>query len=159
MAGRRIRVISGGQTGVDQAAWRAAKAVGFWTGGWMPKGYQTEDGPRPEFAEWYGAKACDSSDYTVRTRLNVEDSDRTLWLGATTSPGFAATERWCTYYKKRIFIVEPGTKPSDVASWVLLWNGVSVLNVGGSRESRNAGVGERAERFLVAVFRRLIRGQ
>ena len=30
-------VISGGQTGVDQAGWRAAKACGIRTGGWMPK--------------------------------------------------------------------------------------------------------------------------
>ena len=44
------RVISGGQTGADQAGWRAAKASGIPTGGWMPKGFLTEDGPRPEFA-------------------------------------------------------------------------------------------------------------
>jgi hypothetical protein len=49
------KTISGGQTGADQAAWRAAKAHAIATGGWMPKGFLTEDGPRPEFAELYGA--------------------------------------------------------------------------------------------------------
>ena len=49
------KIISGGQTGADQAAWRAAEAFGVPTGGWMPEGFLTEDGPRPEFAERYGA--------------------------------------------------------------------------------------------------------
>jgi hypothetical protein len=44
-------VISGFQIGVDQGAMRAAKAAGIPTGGAMPKGFLTEDGPRPEFAE------------------------------------------------------------------------------------------------------------
>ena len=49
------KVISGGQTGADQAGWRAARAVGIPTGGWMPLGFLTEDSPRPEFADLYGA--------------------------------------------------------------------------------------------------------
>jgi predicted Rossmann-fold nucleotide-binding protein len=36
------RVISGGQTGVDQAALRAAKTRGIATGGFAPKGWLTE---------------------------------------------------------------------------------------------------------------------
>jgi hypothetical protein len=49
------RIITGGQTGADQAAWRAAHAFAIPTGGWMPLGFLTEDGPRPEFAELHGA--------------------------------------------------------------------------------------------------------
>jgi len=45
------RVISGGQTGADQAGWRAARASGIPTGGAMPGGFLTEDGARPDFAE------------------------------------------------------------------------------------------------------------
>jgi hypothetical protein len=48
------RIITGGQTDADQAAWRAAKAFGIPTGGWMPLGFLTEAGARPEFAELYG---------------------------------------------------------------------------------------------------------
>jgi hypothetical protein len=44
------RIISGGQTGADQAGWRAARACGVPTGGFMPLGFLTEGGPRPEFA-------------------------------------------------------------------------------------------------------------
>jgi hypothetical protein len=57
------RVVSGGQTGADQAGWRAAKAVGLETGGWMPRGFLTEDGHRPEFRDLYGAVEHPSSDY------------------------------------------------------------------------------------------------
>ena len=38
------RVITRGQTGADQAAWRAAKAFGISTGGAMPLGFLTETG-------------------------------------------------------------------------------------------------------------------
>src|SRR5262249_34268512 len=36
------RVITGGQTGADQAAPRAARGAGIATGGWAPKGWVTE---------------------------------------------------------------------------------------------------------------------
>jgi len=75
------RVISGGQTGVDQAAWRAAKALGIPTGGSMTRAFQTEDGPRPEFAEMFGAVELGSVNYPARTRANVRDSDGTIWFG------------------------------------------------------------------------------
>jgi hypothetical protein len=39
----------------DQVAWRAARAAGIPTAGAMPKGFKTEDGPRPEFATEFGA--------------------------------------------------------------------------------------------------------
>ena len=45
------RIITGGQSGADQVGWRVARAFDIPTGGWMPKGYLTEEGPRPEFAE------------------------------------------------------------------------------------------------------------
>jgi hypothetical protein len=68
-------VISGGQSGADQAGWRAAEACGIATGGWMPAGFLTEDGPRPEFAELYGALEMPTDSYPERTLQNVRDSD------------------------------------------------------------------------------------
>jgi hypothetical protein len=44
------RVVSGGQTGADQAGWRAARASGIATGGWMPEGFLTEAEPQLDFA-------------------------------------------------------------------------------------------------------------
>ncbi|MEY2585055.1 MAG: hypothetical protein QOD80_1081, partial [Verrucomicrobiota bacterium] len=41
------KVISGGQTGVDQAALRAARDSGLEIGGWCPPGRVCEDGVIP----------------------------------------------------------------------------------------------------------------
>jgi hypothetical protein len=41
------RIITGGQTGADQAGWRVAQAFGIRTGGGRPRGFLTEEGPRP----------------------------------------------------------------------------------------------------------------
>jgi hypothetical protein len=70
-------VISGGQTGVDQAALRAARAAGMPTGGWAPRGFLTEDGPAPWLAGW-GLKESARPGYPARTGLNVRQSDATL---------------------------------------------------------------------------------
>ena len=72
------RVITGGQTGADQAAWRAARAAGLATGGWMPGGFRTEDGFHPEFGALYGASEHPSDSWDDRTVANVDDSDGTL---------------------------------------------------------------------------------
>jgi putative molybdenum carrier protein len=74
------RILSGGQTGADQAGWRAARSAGIPTGGWMPSGFLTEDGPRPEFAELYGAVETVSGGYRRRTEANVCDRDATVIL-------------------------------------------------------------------------------
>lgn len=41
-------IVSGGQTGADQAGLDAAINLGIPYGGWIPKGRLTEDGPLPE---------------------------------------------------------------------------------------------------------------
>lgn len=152
---RLKRVISGGQTGADQAAWRAAKASGIETGGWMPKGYRTEDGPMPRFKDEYGACEMEEMDYLKRTRRNVQCSDATLWLGTTTSLGYGATCRACEYLRKPFLVVRGGAiRPSDVVGWIIETK-IEVLNVAGNRESVNPGIGERVELFLANVFHRL----
>ncbi len=88
------KVISGGQTGVDIAALRAAKAVGLETGGWMPMGFKTEAGPRPEYADLYGMRETDSTGYPDRTERNVEWADCTILFALRMdSPGAKATEK------------------------------------------------------------------
>jgi hypothetical protein len=81
------RVVSGGQTGADQAGWRAARALGIVTGSRMPEGFLTEAGPRPEFAELFGAVELPGGGYPERTRANVRNSDATVWFGNPDSPG------------------------------------------------------------------------
>jgi hypothetical protein len=150
------KVVTGGQAGADQAAWRAARAAGVPTGGWMPLGFLTEDGPRPEFAELYGAVEMPTDIYRLRTEENVRRSDGTLWVGMTTSKRAKATLLAAEAMSKRRLIVRPGDGglPSDVARWIRA-QGIRTLNVAGNRESVSRGVGERVERFILGVLHQL----
>jgi hypothetical protein len=84
------RVISGGQTGADQAGLRAARAAGIPTGGWAPLGWETEDGPSPWLAD-FGLIECREPGYPARTRANVLEASATIWLGSLNSPGSLTT--------------------------------------------------------------------
>lgn len=150
-----IKVISGGQTGVDQAAWRAAKACGIETGGWMPKGFLTEDGPRPEFAELYGAKEWANDSYPERTCQNVYTADVTLWIGRSWSPGCICTKRAAEYYSKA-FISAGVNEVVDAKNLEFLAEfGSLTLNVAGHRESRDPGIGGRVEGYLKFILSEL----
>src|SRR5690606_30676655 len=72
-----VRVVSGGQTGVDRAALDAALRLGLPCGGWCPAGRWAEDGPIPER---YPLRETESADPAERTARNVRDSDATLIL-------------------------------------------------------------------------------
>jgi hypothetical protein len=155
------KLISGGQTGVDQAALRAAKACGIPTGGWAPKGWMTEDGPAPWLAE-FGLQEHASADYLDRTRAKVGDAGLTLILMARESElarGTALTLRVARASKARGIdhYVSVMSHPGAVERCrdALMWfaeAGESVVNVAGPRESESPGIGEMAERFLREVF-------
>jgi Circularly permutated YpsA SLOG family len=150
------KIISGGQTGADQAAWRAARACSIATGGSMPKGFLTEDGTRPEFATLYDAREMPTAAYPPRTRQNARDSDATLWFGDPTTPGAHTTLSACRTLDRPTMLVIPGelTRPSHVADWITQ-NRISGLNIAGNRESKAPGIGQDVERFLIELFRQL----
>ena len=69
------KIISGGQTGADQAALDAAIKLGIPHGGWIPKGRLTENGPLPDK---YKLVEMPGTAYVLRTEQNVIDSNGTL---------------------------------------------------------------------------------
>lgn len=69
------KIISGGQTGADQAALDAAIKFNIEHGGWVPKGRKRENGVLPSK---YRMQEMDTTDYAARTRKNVMDSDGTV---------------------------------------------------------------------------------
>ena len=88
-----LKIISGGQSGADQAGWRAARRLGLPTGGWMPRGFLTEDGPRPEFAREHGAVASTAMVSPSTTRVTVAGQDRSATratAGGAIGPGVGA---------------------------------------------------------------------
>lgn len=126
----------------------------------MPLGFLTEtpDGrgkeSHPEFAELYGATEHPSPEWKPRTYANAAQSDGTIWLGSGDSLGFGCTMNGCRMAGNRpVFkVMTRGVKPGHAAAWIAE-NGIRALNVAGGRESKNPGIGERAEAFLVEVFR------
>jgi hypothetical protein len=93
-----IKIVSGGQTGVDQAALDAAIHCGIPHGGWCPKGRKSEYGVIPA---QYVLKETGSSDYLDRTEANVVDSDATLVITPKRPTGGSLrTIEFCMKHKK-----------------------------------------------------------
>ena len=150
------KIISGGETGANQAGWRAAKAFGMVTGGWMPKGFLTDDGPHPEFAQQCGAAELPVDSDPARIEPNVQDSDATVWFGRTTNSGAHATVAACLAFSKPYMPVYPGAsfEPSHIATWIVE-SKIRTLNVTGNREQQEPGIGDRVEQFLGEVLEQL----
>ena len=147
-----VRVISGGQTGVDRAALMAASALDLPIGGWCPHGRRAEDGPIPDR---YALRETPNGDYGERTEWNVRDSDATLILhrGPMTG-GTRLTAELARRLGKPLLardLAEPIDVPA-IADW-LIANHVRVLNCAGPRESGMPGIGEESQRIFVEVFR------
>jgi hypothetical protein len=147
------KVLSGGQTGADQAGWLAAKAFGLETGGWMPKGFLTEAGPCPHFADLYGARELETTSYPARTQANVADANMTIWFGSTYSAGFLCTRKAAKVISYIAY--GPLSGPPPELAEVIRRRGDNpiILNVAGNRESKAPGIGYWVFDYLCEVFR------
>jgi hypothetical protein len=150
------KIVSGGNSGSDQAAWRAARAFGIPTGGWMPKGFKTVEGAHPEFAGEYGAAEATAGGALDHIDHNVDASDATLWVGDTTTLEASAAVAACQKLGKPCMPLFPGAafEPSHVAGWITK-NQFRTLHVTGASEHEVPGIGERVGRFLAEVLERL----
>jgi hypothetical protein len=147
-----LRVVSGGQTGVDRAALDTARALGLPCGGWCPRDRWAEDGP---IAAIYPLVETPSPDYAQRTRWNVRDSDGTLVLTrGRMEGGTAFTVAVARRRRRPLLVVDLATEPDPVEAdrWVRE-AGIGVLNVAGPRESQRPGIGAEARAFLERLFR------
>ena len=149
-------VISGGQAGADQAAWRAAKRFGIKTTGWMPRHFLTEDGPRPEFAELYGAQEHPRDDYPSRTASNIGLADYALLFGNPETPGSRLLRRLAREVMLPVLIVgSPAYRPENVLRALRRYGGVKSLLIAGNRESFAPGIGAWVELYLDELFRQM----
>ena len=149
-AGRPLRIVSGGQTGVDRAALDVALLLGFEIGGWCPRGRRAEDGP---ISENYPLTETAGADYSRRTVANVRDSDATLVLSrGQLSGGTALTRDTARTRRKPFLVLDLRTAtPDDAAAWIK-GQAISVLNVAGPRESAAPGIYEEASSYLRRVL-------
>jgi hypothetical protein len=156
------RIISGGQTGVDQAALRTAPSLGIAIGGWCPPGRASEDGVIPAnfpLQETPDDRSPGAPDIprSQRTEWNVRDSDGTLVLClgelSVQGPGTRFSADCATRYSKPLFVADPGDL--DDARRVREWidaHGIEILNVAGPSEQNCSGIGDLAGTFLHRVL-------
>ena len=157
------RVISGGQTGVDIAALRAAAYAGIPTGGWCPKGWRTEIGPQPELLQELGLRQHESHRYPPRTAANIRDSDCTLVIADRLDAGSKLTVELCAQMHRSALRLERAELSADdtiarVTGW-LETSRCAVLNVAGNRESTAPGIERDAEGFLRRLFTKVVSGE
>ena len=133
------KIISGGQTGADQAALDVAIKLDIIHGGWIPKGRKTEAGILPAK---YKLKEMATASYPIRTEKNVIDSDGTLIFthGALTG-GSALTRKIANQHGRPcLYINLDKINAFKAALQINTWvedNSISVLNVAGSRASKD----------------------
>lgn len=157
-----LRVISGGQTGVDRAALDAALAAGLAVGGWCPRGRRAEDGAIPAR---YPLRETAGANYAERTAANIDDADATLILvarpdPASWGPGTRLTRRLARRAGKAHLVVcldDAAGEAGDAAALACVRDWLAavrpaVLNVAGPRESGAPGMGGRARAFLDRLF-------
>jgi len=133
-----MKVVSGGQTGVDRAALDIAQELNIECSGWCPAGRKAEDGAIPLK---YPLVETPAENYEQRTEWNVRDSDATLlFFWKNLEGGTLFTKECCSKLIKPFFEIDM-TKPIKVESilkWIQDCN-VKTLNIAGPRESSNQG--------------------
>ena len=148
------KIISGGQTGVDQAALDAAIKLDVAHGGWIPKGRITESGPLPEK---YNLRETRSSSYAERTAKNVQDSDGTLIISRGLLTGGSEYTREMALKHKRPWLhIDLNQKAAFQAAnainqWILQ-NEIEILNVAGPRASKDPDIYKDAFNILESAY-------
>lgn len=155
-----IKIISGGQTGADVGGVLAARLHGLKTGGWMPFGWKTQNGPRPEYADLFDMEEHRDPGYKSRTWDNVYDSDGTIRIAANfNSPGEICTLRAIEQCKKTYVDIaiqkdEPKIRHNDVhnvCTWIIE-SDIRILNVAGNSHKTWSGMQAYTTQFLSYVF-------
>lgn len=168
-----VKLISGGQTGVDQAALNAAYSLGITTGGWAATNFQTCKG-RAYFLQTkfdlqeIPGKMSLSEAYVARSKKNVDDSDGTLCfslirsLGTCLTIGYCLTKKWKsvddyqieTKYKPCL-VIQNLTDPSNTERIrkFLADNNIKTLNVAGHRDEVVKGMSESIKTILTCALK------
>jgi len=106
-----MKIISGGQTGVDRAALEVAIERGMSWGGWVPKGRLGRGlSDQPGLLNKYpNLRETPVSRPEQRTEWNVRDSDAILIIadrqGLSASKGTRCAQEWANHYGKPLLVV------------------------------------------------------
>jgi Circularly permutated YpsA SLOG family len=134
---KALKIISGGQTGVDRAALDVALKHGIDCGGWCPAGRLDEFGRIPE---QYPVRELQEGGFRERTLQNVKDSDGTVVIySGEIGGGTEQTVRFCVELKQPYELIDGSTISTQdgaklIANFVRK-NKIGILNVAGPRQS------------------------
>jgi Circularly permutated YpsA SLOG family len=151
---RLEKIVSGGQTGADQAALDVAIELGIPHGGWVPKGRKTEDGSLPAK---YRLKEMPTESYPKRTEQNVIDADGTLIIShGELKGGSEYTRKMAVKHGKPWIHIDANRQPIEAAvEMIRTWlngNDIERLNVAGSPASKDPRIYTATKRILKAVM-------
>lgn len=148
------KIISGGQTGADQAALDVAIMLDISHGGWIPKGRKTEKGRLPDK---YKLKEMPTSSYPKRTEQNILDSDGTLIIShGKLTGGSALTQNLSNEHNRPCLHIDLNQTIEfeaavEISGWVMQ-NNIEVLNVAGPRESEDHQIYKSTMGILKSAF-------
>lgn len=147
-----IRVISGAQTGVDEAALLSASDLGIKTGGFCPINCRRQDGDSPELITLYGLTETGSG-YKERTWKNVESANLTFRIATDfNSAGEKCTLNAIKHFRKPHYDIDLNKyeKYSDEQKIAVLMHCVSLIfwycgkdgtvNFAGNSEKTSPGI-------------------
>ncbi len=160
MAKFPMKIVSGGQSGVDRAALDAAIQLGLAHGGWVPLGRLAEDG---RLDEKYVLRETPSEEPGMRTEWNIRDSDATLILtSGKMKSGTRLTWEIANAMGKPTLCLDVDSASTDdavetVAAWLDSIN-PQILNVAGPRASEAPAIYAKAYALLSAVLSRVGNG-
>jgi hypothetical protein len=132
-----LKIISGGQTGVDRAALDVALRHGIECGGWCPTGRLDEFGKIPDH---YPVQELPGGGFTERTLQNVKDSDGTAVIyPRELGGGTKQTVRFCVQLNRPHELIDASKISSEGAakliSDLVSENKIGILNIAGPRQS------------------------
>jgi hypothetical protein len=151
---RTMKIVSGGQTGVDRAALDAAIDSGLPHGGWVPLGRIAEKEIIPPN---YVLQETPTTDSTIRTEWNIRDSDATLIFAyGELLHGTKLTWELANVLGKPVLMIDLRSTSEDeavirVSKW-LSFIQPQTLNVAGSRASENSEIYSMVYSALLLVF-------
>jgi hypothetical protein len=132
-----VKIISGGQTGVDRAALDVALKHSIDCGGWCPAGRLDEIG---RISDRYPLKELEHGGFTERTLQNVKDSDGTVIMySVQLSGGTERTVRFCVEQGRPHQPIDASKISTEKAAWSIAdfvrEHNIDILNVAGPRQS------------------------
>ncbi|WP_419555537.1 putative molybdenum carrier protein [Ruegeria lacuscaerulensis] len=149
-----VKIVAGGQTGVDLAALQFALENNIPYGGWVPRGRTNEAGQIPE--RFSGLIETQSEDVSERTKLNVRDCDVLLiFQDESSSPGTKLTIEFAQEIGKPFLVVDLRKGVDACVRQSRRWiasHPSAVLNIAGPRESEAPEIGAKVKEILRQSF-------